>query len=49
MNSQYQILDLLGQGQFGRVFRAVHIPTGHLVALKELEKKDGLLINFFAN
>lgn len=39
MNSQYQILDLLGQGQFGRVFRAVHIPTGNLVALKELEKQ----------
>ncbi|MES1024250.1 serine/threonine-protein kinase [Gloeocapsa sp. BRSZ] len=39
MNSQYQIIDLLGQGQFGRVFRAVHIPTGRLVALKELEKK----------
>lgn len=39
MSSPYQILDLLGQGQFGRVFRAIHIPSGSLVALKELEKK----------
>lgn len=39
MSSQYQILDLIGQGQFGRVFKAIHTQTGSLVALKELEKK----------
>ncbi|PIG94694.1 serine/threonine-protein kinase [Gloeocapsopsis sp. IPPAS B-1203] len=39
MSSQYQIIDLLGQGQFGRVFKAIYIPTGSFVALKELEKK----------
>ncbi len=38
-HSQYQILHLLGQGQFGRVFSAVHSPTGELVALKELDRK----------
>ncbi|PSB00730.1 serine/threonine-protein kinase [Merismopedia glauca] len=35
--SQYQITKLLGQGQFGKVFRAVDINTGNIVALKEIE------------
>jgi serine/threonine-protein kinase len=35
--SNYRILELVGQGQFGRVFCAIHRQTGHLVALKELE------------
>ncbi len=37
--SKYQILSLIGQGQFGRVFCAVHPQTGELVALKELDRK----------
>ncbi|ACK72330.1 serine/threonine protein kinase [Gloeothece citriformis PCC 7424] len=35
--SQYRILGLIGQGQFGRVFCAIDRQTGELVALKELE------------
>ncbi|MBW4577292.1 MAG: serine/threonine protein kinase [Aphanothece sp. CMT-3BRIN-NPC111] len=37
--SKYRILGLVGQGQFGRVFCAIHRKTGHLVALKELERQ----------
>lgn len=35
--SKYRILGLVGQGQFGRVYCAVHRQTGRLVALKNLE------------
>jgi serine/threonine protein kinase len=35
--SKYRILGLVGQGQFGQVFCAVHRQTGRLVALKNLE------------
>ncbi|NJL20971.1 MAG: serine/threonine protein kinase [Leptolyngbyaceae cyanobacterium SM1_3_5] len=35
--SQYRILGLVGQGQYGRVYCAVHRATGRLVALKQLE------------
>ena len=38
-HSKYQILHLLGQGQFGRVFCAVNRQTGELVALKELDRQ----------
>ena len=37
--SKYRILNLVGQGQYGRVFRAVHHQTKELVALKELDRK----------
>lgn len=37
--SQYRILGLIGQGQFGRVFCAVDRQTGEIVALKDLELK----------
>ena len=37
--SKYRILKLVGEGQFGRVFCAVHQETGHLVALKELDRQ----------
>ncbi len=37
--SNYYILGLVGQGQFGRVFCAIHRETGSLVALKELERQ----------
>ncbi len=36
--SKYRVLGLVGQGQFGQVFCAVHRPTGRLVALKNLEQ-----------
>jgi serine/threonine-protein kinase len=38
--SNYKILDLVGQGQFGKVFAAVELKTGALVALKELKTKQ---------
>ena len=38
--SNYQILHLIGQGQFGKVFCAIHLPTGERVALKELDRKQ---------
>ena len=38
-SSKYEILHLLGQGQFGRVFSAVDRHTKGLVALKELDRK----------
>lgn len=38
LESKYCNLELVGQGQFGRVFRATHEVTGQLVALKEIEK-----------
>lgn len=34
-NSHYRILNLIGEGQFGRVFLGIHRQTGELVALKE--------------
>ncbi len=37
--SKYRLLGLIGQGQFGQVFCAVHRPTGRLVALKNLEQE----------
>jgi len=36
---KYQNLELVGQGQFGRVYRAVHKASGQVFALKELDKK----------
>jgi len=35
--SRYRLLGLVGQGQFGRVYCAVHRRTGQLVALKNLD------------
>lgn len=37
--SKYRLLGLVGQGQFGRVFCAIHRKTGRLVALKELDQQ----------
>jgi len=38
-SSHYRRLGLVGQGQFGQVYCAVHRQTGRLVALKNLEKE----------
>ena len=38
-SSKYRIIKLVGQGQYGRVFCAVHKQTGKLVALKELDQQ----------
>ena len=40
IRSKYKVLGIIGQGQFGRVFAAVHRSTGELVALKELNKEQ---------
>jgi serine/threonine-protein kinase len=37
--SNYRLLGLAGQGQFGQVYCAVHRATGKLVALKNLEQQ----------
>ncbi len=37
-HSNYRLLGLVGQGQFGRVYCASHRKTGRLVALKELNR-----------
>lgn len=37
--SNYHLLGLVGQGQFGRVFCAIHRKTGRLVALKSLDHR----------
>mmetsp|Transcript_37171 Transcript_37171/g.71278 ORF Transcript_37171/g.71278 Transcript_37171/m.71278 type:complete len:330 (-) Transcript_37171:66-1055(-) len=34
--SRYQVLEKIGHGSFGEVLKAVHKPTGHLVALKKI-------------
>ncbi len=36
--SQYRLLGLVGRGQYGKVFLAVHRATGSLFALKELDQ-----------
>jgi len=38
-STNYRILKLVGQGQFGRVFCAVHKHSGKIVALKELDRQ----------
>ncbi|GBF86961.1 serine/threonine-protein kinase [Aphanothece sacrum] len=37
--SNYRLLGQIGQGQFGRVYCAIHRKTGNLVALKDLNDK----------
>ncbi|AIE74158.1 MULTISPECIES: serine/threonine-protein kinase [unclassified Synechocystis] len=37
--SQYRILGQIGQGQFGRVYCAIHRATGRMCALKDLEHR----------
>ncbi len=44
--SKYRLLGLVGQGQFGRVYCAIHRKTGRLVALKELDKQRFSTHNF---
>lgn len=38
-HSQYRILGQIGQGQFGRVYCAIHRHSGRLYALKDLEHR----------
>lgn len=45
-SSNYRLLGLVGQGQFGQVYCAIHRKTGRLVALKHLNR-DRLPTNRF--
>jgi serine/threonine protein kinase len=45
-HSNYRLLGLVGQGQFGRVYCASHRKTGRLVALKELNRDRFSTRNF---
>ena len=40
MDEEYEILEQIGQGTYGEVFKALHKPTNQLVALKKI-KMDG--------
>ena len=42
---QYEILKLIGKGTYGKVYKARHISTGQIVAIKSinLEKDENLL------
>ncbi|MEL6495390.1 MAG: serine/threonine-protein kinase [Cyanobacteria bacterium J06623_7] len=44
--SNYKILNLVGQGQFGKVFAAIDLKSGALVALKELNTQQLSTGNF---
>ena len=34
--SEYSILDIIGKGTYGEVYKAIHITTGDVVALKKV-------------
>jgi len=36
---KYKIGDLLGDGSFGSVYRAVNVNTGQVVAIKKMKKQ----------
>ncbi|MGL5871636.1 MAG: serine/threonine-protein kinase [Xenococcaceae cyanobacterium] len=38
--ASYQIIEPIGRGQFGQVFRAINRQTGQIVALKQLDRKQ---------
>lgn len=37
MGSEYQIVRIIGQGSYGSVAEAIHLPTKKIVAIKRLE------------
>ncbi|KAM0787216.1 hypothetical protein ACM66B_006454 [Microbotryomycetes sp. NB124-2] len=39
-SSDYQLLDKLGTGSFGTVYKAIHLPTSRPVAIKQIDLDD---------
>ena len=37
---QYRILELIGEGTYGKVFKAQHRTTGHLCAIKKFKQSE---------
>ena len=42
-SGQYQVLELLGQGSFGEVYKAIDKSTGEIVAIKHVSILDVLV------
>ena len=41
LDDRYQIMDMIGAGGLGRVFKAKDLKTGNVVAIKFLHDHDG--------
>lgn len=48
ISNHYEMKETIGKGGFGRVRRAIHIPTGETVAIK-IMSKAGLGVSFYNN
>ena len=35
----YKLLDVLGEGSFGKVFKAIHMITNNVYAIKQVKNK----------
>jgi dual specificity protein kinase YAK1 len=42
-NQKYLVIDMLGQGTFGQVFKAQHLATGRFSAIKVLKNRPAYL------
>jgi len=39
-SKQYKLLEKIGHGSFGTVYRALHIASGTMVAIKQIDLED---------
>lgn len=37
---QYKIIKIIGQGAYGKVYKALHIPSNTIVALKSMKMEE---------